>query len=164
MEIVIFFILAAVAVLAAVGVVAQRNAVRSALFLLVHFVCLAGLYILLNAQFVAMVQIIVYAGAIVVLFLFVVMLLGMERAEETPDLRPYYGLAGALLGVLLLVGVVWALLSVSPGSVSAGEPGSTVRDIGTALLTDFAVPFELASVVLLVAMVGAIALARRKLS
>jgi NADH-quinone oxidoreductase subunit J len=161
---VIFFILAAVAVLAAVGVVAQRNAVRSALFLLVHFICLAGLYILLNAQFVAMVQIIVYAGAIVVLFLFVVMLLGMERAEETPDLRPYYGLAGALLGVLLLVGVVWALLSGSAGSLSAGEPGSTVREIGAALLTDFAVPFELASVVLLVAMVGAIALARRKLS
>jgi NADH-quinone oxidoreductase subunit J len=161
---VIFFILAAVAVLAAVGVVAQRNAVRSALFLLVHFICLAGLYILLNAQFVAMVQIIVYAGAIVVLFLFVVMLLGMERAEETPDLRPYYGLAGALLGVLLLVGVVWALLSGSAGAVSAGEPGSSVRDIGTALLTDFAVPFELAAVVLLVAMVGAIALARRKLS
>ena len=161
---VIFFILAAVAVLAAVGVVAQRNAVRSALFLLVHFICLAGLYILLNAQFVAMVQIIVYAGAIVVLFLFVVMLLGMERAEETPDLRPYYGLAGALLGVLLLVGLVWALLSGSAGPLSAGEPGSSVREIGTALLTDFAVPFELASVVLLVAMVGAIALARRKLS
>jgi NADH-quinone oxidoreductase subunit J len=157
-EMVIFFILAAVAVLAAVGVVAQRNAVRSALFLLVHFICLAGLYILLNAQFVAMVQIIVYAGAIVVLFLFVVMLLGMERAEETPDLRPYYGLVGALLGVLLLAGVVWALLSAGAGAVPAAAPGSSVRDIGTALLTDFAVPFEL------VAMVGAIALARRKLS
>jgi NADH-quinone oxidoreductase subunit J len=161
---VIFFVLAAVAVLAAVGVVAQRNAVRSALFLLVHFICLAGLYILLNAQFVAMVQIIVYAGAIVVLFLFVVMLLGMERAEEAPDLRPYFGLAGVLLGVLLLAGVVWALLSVAPGTLSAGTSGSSVRSIGTALLTDFAVPFELASVVLLVAMVGAIALARRKLS
>jgi NADH-quinone oxidoreductase subunit J len=163
-EMVIFFILAAVAVLAAVGVVAQRNAVRSALFLLVHFICLAGLYVLLNAQFVAMVQIIVYAGAIVVLFLFVVMLLGMERAEETPDLRPYYGLAGVLLGVLLLAGVVWALLSAGAGAVPAEAPGSSVRDIGVALLTDFAVPFELASVVLLVAMVGAIALARRKLS
>jgi NADH-quinone oxidoreductase subunit J len=161
---VIFFVLAAVAVLAAVGVVAQRNAVRSALFLLVHFICLAGLYILLNAQFVAMVQIIVYAGAIVVLFLFVVMLLGMERAEEGPDLRPYFGLVGALLGVLLLAGVVWALLSVSPGPVTAATPGSSVRGIGAALLTDFAVPFELASVVLLVAMVGAIALARRKMS
>lgn len=161
---VIFVILAVVAVLAAVGVVAQRKAVRSALFLLVHFICLAGLYILLNAQFVAMVQIIVYAGAIVVLFLFVVMLLGMERAEEPPDLRPYFGLAGALLAILLLVGVAWALLSGGGGSVPAEAAGGGVRDIGAALLTDFAVPFELASVVLLVALVGAVALARRRLS
>ncbi len=161
---VIFIILAAVAVLAAVGVVAQRSAVRSALFLLLHFVCLAGLYLLLNAQFVAMVQIIVYAGAIVVLFLFVVMLLGVERAAEPPDLRPYYGLAGALLGVLLLAGVAWALLSVGGGPVPAEAAGGSVREIGTALLTEFAVPFELVSVALLAALVGAIALARRRLS
>lgn len=161
---VIFIILAAVAVLAAVGVVAQRSAVRSALFLLLHFICLAGLYILLNAQFVAMVQIIVYAGAIVVLFLFVVMLLGMERAQEAPDLRAYYGLAGALLGVLLLAGLVWALLLAGTDSTPAGSGGGSVRDIGAALLTDFAVPFELASVVLLVALVGAVALARKRLS
>jgi len=163
-ELVIFIILAAVAVLAAVGVVAQRSAVRSALFLLLHFVCLAGLYILLNAQFVAMVQIIVYAGAIVVLFLFVVMLLGMERAQEAPDLHPYYGLAGVGLAVLLLVGVIWALLLAGAGPIPAAAPGSSVREIGTALFTDLSVPFELASVLLLVALVGAVALARRKLS
>ncbi|MEJ2208180.1 MAG: NADH-quinone oxidoreductase subunit J [Anaerolineae bacterium] len=163
MELVIFIVLAAVAVLAAVGVVAQRSAVRSALFLLLHFVCLAGLYILLNAQFVAMVQIIVYAGAIVVLFLFVVMLLGMERAQESPDLRPYYGLAGGVLALLLVVGLVWALLLDSAGEISATAAGGSVRDLGAALLTGYAVPFELASVLLLVALVGAVALARKRL-
>ena len=163
MELVIFLVLAAMAVLAAVGVVAQRSAVRSALFLLLHFVCLAGLYILLNAQFVAMVQIIVYAGAIVVLFLFVVMLLGMERAQEPPDLRPYYGLVGGVLALLLVVGIVWALLLGGAGEITAAAAGGSVRDLGTALLTGYAVPFELASVLLLVALVGAVALARKRL-
>ena len=109
MEMVLFFILAIVAVLSGLGVIAQRNAVRSALFLLVNFCCLAGLYLLLYAQFVAVVQVIVYASAIVVLFLFAVMLLGAERAEETPDNLQYQWLVGGLLGVLLLVGVVLAV-------------------------------------------------------
>ncbi|HSJ57674.1 MAG TPA: NADH-quinone oxidoreductase subunit J [Anaerolineae bacterium] len=163
MEMVVFAVLAGVAVLAGLGVVAQRNVVHSALFLLVNFACLAGLYILLNAQFLAVVQIIVYATAIVVLFLFVVMLLGMEHARETPDLRPYHAIAGAALGALLLGGVVWAFVA-SPAA-AAIEPGivSDVREIGAALLTDFSVPFELVSVVLLVALIGAIVLAKTRL-
>ena len=163
MELVIFFILAAVAVLTAIAVVAQRSAVRSALFLLLNLCSLAGLYILLNAQFVAMVQIILYAGAIVVLFLFVVMLLGLERAVETPDTRPYQVVAGGLLGALLLAGVVWAIVLAGAGPDSATATAGSVRNIGAALLTDFAVPFELASVVLLVAIVGALVLAKAKL-
>jgi NADH-quinone oxidoreductase subunit J len=150
MEMVLFFILATVAVAAGVGVIAQRSAVRSALSLLVNFCCLAGLYILLNAQFVAIVQVIVYAGAIVVLFLFVVMLLGMERAEESPDPRRYQWIAGIVLGVLLLIGIVWALLLAG---TSPSPP----------LLTDFVVPFELASLVLLVAIIGAVVLAKKRL-
>jgi NADH-quinone oxidoreductase subunit J len=121
MEMVVFAVLAGVAVLAALGVVAQRNVVHSALFLLVNFSCLAGLYILLNAQFLAVVQVIVYATAIVVLFLFVVMLLGMERAREAPDLRPYHTIAGVALGATLLGGVVWAF-AASPAA-AAIEPG-----------------------------------------
>lgn len=163
MEMVIFFILAAVAVFTAVAVVAQRSAVRSALFLLLNFCSLAGLYILLNAQFVAMVQIILYAGAIVVLFLFVVMLLGLERAVEAPDTRPYQVVAGGLLGALLLAGVVWAIVLTGAGPASSTATAGSVRNIGAALLTDFAVPFELASVVLLVAIVGALVLAKAKL-
>ena len=163
MEMVIFFILAIVAVAAGVGVIAQRSAVRSALFLLVNFCCLAGLYILLNAQFVAVVQVIVYAGAVVVLFLFVVMLLGMERAEEAPDPRRYQWIAAVLLGVLLLVGIVWALIPAGRETIQALAPTDNVREIGAALLTQFAIPFELASVVLLVAIIGAVVLAKKRL-
>ena len=163
MEMVLFFILATVAVAAGVGVIAQRSAVRSALFLLINFCCLAGLYILLNAQFVAIVQVIVYAGAIVVLFLFVVMLLGMERAEESPDPRRYQWIAGIVLTVLLLAGIVWALLLAGTGPASPLVPTDNVREIGAALLTDFAIPFELASIVLLVAIIGAVVLAKKRL-
>jgi NADH-quinone oxidoreductase subunit J len=170
MEMVLFFILAIVAVAAGVGVIAQRSAVRSALFLLVNFCCLAGLYLLLNAQFVALVQVIIYAGAVVVLFLFILMLLGIERAEESPDLRKYQSIAGVLLGALFLVGIIWALIpigtSLSPAAadwVQALVPTDNVREIGAAMLTDFAIPFELASIVLLVAIIGAVVLAKKRL-
>ena len=170
MEMVLFFILAIVAVAAGVGVIAQRSAVRSALFLLVNFCCLAGLYLLLNAQFVALVQVIIYAGAVVVLFLFILMLLGIERAEESPDLRRYQWIAGVLLGALFLAGIIWALIPIGTSLIPAatdwvGElvPSDNVREIGAAMLTDFAIPFELASVVLLVAIIGAVVLARKRL-
>jgi len=163
MEMVIFWVLAAVAVGAALGVVAQRSAMRSALFLLVNFCCLAGLYILLNAQFVAVVQVVIYAGAVVVLFLFVVMLLGVERAEELPDLRRGQQVVGALLALLLVAGIAWAFLGA--GQVPAAAPGQagSVRAIGAALLTAYAVPFEMTAVLLLVAIVGAIVLAKSRL-
>jgi NADH-quinone oxidoreductase subunit J len=163
MEMVLFFVLAFVAVGAAIGVIAQRNAARSALFLLVNFCCLAGLYVLLNAQFVAIVQVIIYAGAVVVLFLFIVMLLGMERAEEVPDLRRYQWIAGSLLGALLLFGIVWALIPAQAETVRALVPVDNVKAIGVALLTDYAIPFELSSVLLLVAIVGAVVLAKTRL-
>ena len=162
MEMVIFLVLAVVAVAAGVGVIAQRRAARSALFLLVNLCCLAGLYILLNAQFVAVMQVIVYAGAIVVLFLFVVMLLGVEQVLEQADPRRYQGIAGGLLGLLLAGGIVWALLQSPTGSI-AELTADNVRQIGAALLTDFAIPFELVSVVLLVAIIGAFVLAKKKL-
>ncbi|NLF14593.1 MAG: NADH-quinone oxidoreductase subunit J [Anaerolineaceae bacterium] len=163
MEMVIFWVLAVVAVGAGLGVVAQRSAVRSALFLLVHFCCLAGLYILLNAQFVALVQVLIYAGAVVVLFLFVVMLLGVERAEELPDPRRLQRVVGGLLAVLLLAGIAWAFLETGQGPAAAPGMAGSVRAIGSALLTAYVVPFEMAAVLLLVAIVGAIVLAKSRL-
>ena len=168
---VIFFLLAIVAVAAGVGVIAQRSAVRSALFLLVNFCCLAGLYILLNAQFVAAVQVIVYAGAIVVLFLFVVMLLGIERAEESPapaagsraGLQRMQWIAALLLGLLFLAGIIWALVPAQAATSGAVTPTDNVQAIGAALLTDFAIPFELTALVLLVAIIGTVVLAKKRL-
>ncbi len=163
MEMVLFFILAAVAVGTGVGVVAQRNVTKSALFLLLNFCSLAGLYILLNAQFVALIQVIVYAGAVVVLFLFVVMLLGIDRIVEPPDARRYQWIAAALLGVLLLAGMVWAVVEAGPGSMPELVPSDNVREIGAALLTGYMIPFELVSLVLLVAIIGAVVLAKKRL-
>ncbi len=173
MELAIFSILAVIAVLAAVGVIAQRSAVRSALFLLVNFTSLAGLYLLLNAQFVAVVQIIVYAGAVVVLFLFVVMRLGIERAEEA-DGGPGVGpaakrlsraqwVAGSLLGVLLLAGIAWAVVLARIGAGAPLARADNARQIGQALTTGLSIPFELVAVVLLIAVIGTVVLAKRKL-
>jgi NADH-quinone oxidoreductase subunit J len=163
MEMVLFFVLAVVAVGTGVGVVAQRNVTKSALFLLLNFCSLAGLYILLNAQFVALVQVIVYAGAVVVLFLFVVMLLGIDRIVETPDSRRYQWIAAVLLGALLLAGLVWAVIAAGTGAMPELLPSDNVREIGAALLTDYAIPFELVSLVLLVAIIGALVLAKKRL-
>jgi NADH-quinone oxidoreductase subunit J len=161
MERVLFTILAAIAAAAGVGVVAQRSATRSALFLLVNFCCLAGLYLLLSAEFVAMAQVIIYAGAIVVLFLFVVLLLGIERVEEARDMRLYQGIAGALLGTLLLAGIAWALVLAWAGPGAGPAPAENAAQIGQALLGAYAIPFEMAGVVLLVAIVGTVVLARK---
>lgn len=163
MEMLVFLTLAALAVASGVGVIAQRSAIRSALFLLANFCCLAGLYILLSAQFVALAHVIVYAGAIVVLFLFVVLLLGAERVQEKLGTRRAQLASGVLLGVLLLVGIIWALLSSAEIPAQALERTDNVREIGELLLTDFAIPFELAAVALLVAIIGAVVLAKKKL-
>jgi len=163
MEMAIFALLALLAVGAGLGVVAQRDAFKSALFLLLNFCSLAGLYLLLNAQFVAVVQIIIYAGAVVVLFVFMVMLIGAEGKYDIPNPRLYQWLLAAFLGLLFLVGVVWALLPAESGVVPPLAPGDNVRALGAALLTDFVVPFELTALVLLVAIIGAVVLAKKRL-
>jgi NADH-quinone oxidoreductase subunit J len=109
------------------------------------------------------VQVIVYAGAVVVLFLFVVMLLGIEQVEERSDLRRYQWIAGGVLGLLLLAGVIWALVPFVSKTAPPLVRVDDVRQIGAALLTDFAIPFELVSIVLLVAIIGAVVLAKRSL-
>ncbi|HNR97121.1 MAG TPA: NADH-quinone oxidoreductase subunit J [Anaerolineae bacterium] len=163
MELVVFLILAVLAVVSGAGVIAQRSATRSALFLLACFCCLAGLFILLNAQFVALAQVIVYAGAIVVLFLFVVLLIGIERVAEKPGPRKSERVAGILLGAMLLVGIVWAILATKGSTAAPLSRADNVREIGQLLLSGWAIPFEMAAVVLLVAIVGAAVLAKKRL-
>jgi NADH-quinone oxidoreductase subunit J len=168
MEMVLFVVLGAIAIAAALGVIIARKAIYSALFLLVNFCSLAGLYLLLNAQFLAAAQVIVYAGAIVVLFLCATMLLG--GGEETTDLKSQISrnyLAIALTVVLLVeVGYVVAsgTLTGTQGSDTPEAIASlgNVQAIGKLLFTDYLLPFELAAVLLLIGIIGAVVLAKKK--
>jgi NADH-quinone oxidoreductase subunit J len=166
-----FWILAALAVVASVLVVGQRNPMYSVLLLIVSFGALSGLYLLLDAPFVAMIQIIIYAGAIMVLFLFVVMLLNVpsEDAGEGGRVARVFGAGprrfGAVLSAVLAIELALALVRVASTplpSRTGGPPAATVYDIGVRLFRDYTFAFEATSVLILVAMVGAIVLARKE--
>ena len=170
---VLFYVFSAVAVGASLLVIGQRNPMYSIMLLIASFGALSALYIQLDAPFVAMAQIIVYAGAIMVLFLFVVMLLNAPREDaaqwdRTHPLRhPGVTRFGAMLAVLLTVQLVWALLRVTDASAAVGERGdvaelTSVRTVGRVLFTDYMFAFEATSVLILVAMVGAVLLAARE--
>jgi NADH-quinone oxidoreductase subunit J len=164
----LFYLFGAIAVVASLLVIAQKNPIYSVLLLIASFGALSGLYVLLDAPFVAVTQIIVYAGAIMVLFLFVVMLLNAPHEETEYDervhplLRPGPTWFGGLLAAGLLVEVVWALARHSESGAFPRGAVSSVRTIGRALFTDYAFPFEVTSVLILVAMMGAVVLARRE--
>lgn len=168
----LFIIFALIAVTAALGVIISRKPVYSALFLLLNFATLAALYIMLEAQFIAAVQVIVYAGAIVVLFLFVVMLIGGGELSDIRDPNKSWRqrltaprITALVLGVLLLAGVIFGLvtgqLNAIQGSEAAFDHGSAGA-IASVLYTDYLLPFELAAVLLLVGLVGAVVLAQRE--
>jgi NADH-quinone oxidoreductase subunit J len=178
-----FWILAPIALGSGVSVVLLRNPVHAALMLVVNFFMIAVLFAVLEAQFLAVVQIIVYAGAIMVLFLFVIMLLGVDRPQERardriPGQRPAAVLLGVLLFAALLVGVAAPYLSsasacnVPPQAAAANEcrglaeinaaPGGNPRGIGRVLFTTYVWPFEVASVLLVIAALGAIVLGRKR--
>ena len=170
MEIFAFFVFAFIAIVASVVVIGQGNPMYSVMSLIGSFGALAGLYVMLDAPFTAVTQIIIYAGAIMVLFLFVVMLLNVPREEPLPPspvvniLGPTGVKLGALLSVLFAVEIVWALSRIGTGSFveDQGESLSSVRNIGRALFTEHAFAFEATSVLILVAMVGAVVLARKE--
>ena len=169
MEVVAFYAFAAIAVLASLLVVGQGNPMHSVMLLIVSFGALAGLYVLLDAPFTAVTQIIVYAGAIMVLFLFVVMLLNVPREEPAPRsssawLGPIGMRFGAVLSVLLAIEILWALGRVGIGWFTEGTSlsVSSVALIGSALFTRHAFAFEATSILILVAMIGAVVLARRE--
>jgi NADH-quinone oxidoreductase subunit J len=172
-ESILFYVLSALAIGTSALVIGQRNAMYSVMLLIASFGALSGLYILLDAPFVAVVQIIVYAGAIMVLFLFVVMLLNapQEDAAEWDRSHPLRrtGLVrgGTALATLLVVQLAWALSKVTAfgagvGSRSDAATVSSVRELGRVLFTDHGFAFEATSVLILVAMVGAVVLARRE--
>jgi len=160
---VVFFVLAALAVIGAISLILQKHPIHSALSLIVVMVALAGLYLLLGAEFVAAVQIIVYGGAIMVLFVFVIMLLN-AGVEEHTSISKMAGAPGLLL-VVALAGVVAATIAKSAAGVQAvpqtGEISSTLG-ISNMIFKDFVYPFELTSFLILVAVLGATVLAQRE--
>jgi NADH-quinone oxidoreductase subunit J len=170
MDALFFWLFAAVAVVASLMVVGQRNPMYSVLLLIVSFAALAGLYVLLEAPFVAAIQIIIYAGAIMVLFLFVVMLLNVPTEDPVSGYHArLFGGAGprrfgAVLSVVLVVELAWAVrqLQGTPLPSAAEAAPATVKDIGARLFQDYGFAFEATSVLILIAMVGAIVLARRE--
>ena len=168
MDLISFYIFGAIAVLASLGVVGQRNPMHSVMLLIVSFGALAGLYVLLDAPFTAVTQIIIYAGAIMVLFLFVVMLLNAHTEDDIPAavLGPRALRFGVLLSLVLVLEVVTLLakfgvftFSNDPAAVSQI---SSVAKIGQQLFTTHAFAFEVTSILILVSMVGAVVIARRE--
>ena len=169
-EAISFYTLSALILGLAVAVITTPNTVHSVLFLVMNFLCVAVLYVVLEAEFLAVIQVLVYAGGIVVLYLFVVMLVNPKRepeAHQDPRRLHLFGLALAGVVLLELVGIVVYNYSLEPSAPVAAALASPVQgnveQVGWLLYTDYLIPFELASVLLLVAMVGAIILAKREL-
>ncbi|MBI3635115.1 MAG: NADH-quinone oxidoreductase subunit J [Candidatus Rokubacteria bacterium] len=167
-----FLIVAAIALASALGLVIRRNPIHGALFLVVNLGSVAAFYLMLGAEFLAAAQVIVYAGAIMVLFVFAIMVLIPGKEETGPDPRYRYRVLALPLGGLLALQLLLALatrwrtlpLPAAPAAAtSAGaRPGGGVESIGRLLFTDYLFPFELTSILLLAAMVGVLLLARRR--
>jgi NADH-quinone oxidoreductase subunit J len=160
-QIAMFLILAAVTVAGAVSLILQRHPIHSALSLVVVMVALAGLYLLQGAEFVAAVQIIVYAGAIMVLFVFVIMLLNAGEEERT-NVSRLARFVGVPLGIAFLVEVAfWIGRATAHLGTGPAEMVST-RDLSSLLFREYVFPFELTSFLILIALLGALVLARRE--
>src|SRR5437588_12446589 len=162
---IIFYVLATMCVLGALSLIIQRHPIHSALSLIVVMVALAGLYLLMGAEFVAAVQIIVYGGAIMVLFVFVIMLLN-AGVEEHTSLSKLAGPPGLLLVVALAAFVVATIAKSGAGVQVAAQTGalSSTKGISEMVFKDFVYPFELTSFLILVAILGAVVLAQREKS
>ena len=167
----LFYLFATITVAGALMVVTQKNPVYSVLSIIAAFFGLAGLYVLLEAPFVAVAQIIIYAGAIMVLFLFVVMLLNAPREDAAewdrshPLYRPMAMRIGGALAVLLALELGWALSRTTGLAAGIGEDRpavSSVEELGRVLFTDYMFAFEVTSILIIAAMVGAVVLARRR--
>src|SRR5512138_2816562 len=166
-DLILFLILALVAVGTALGMLLSRNAVYSALFLVLNFVTVAVFYLLLGAPFIAMSQITVYAGAIMVLFLFVIMLLGAESLPEE-EVLPWQKPLAIILAVLLAGETAFLLITRAQPSGNVTPPETAVnnvdalRQLGQSLFSQYLLPFEVTSILLLVSMVGAIVLTQKE--
>jgi NADH-quinone oxidoreductase subunit J len=162
MPLVAFVIIALIALGSALGLILKRNPIHAALFLVINLASVAALYLMLGAEFLAAAQVIVYAGAIMVLFVFAIMVLIPGKEETGPDPRRPWRLVALPAGGVLLV-MVLAIVIGTQGPTPVGSPApGGVEAIGRLLFGDYLFPFELTSVLLLAAMVGVLLLARRR--
>jgi NADH-quinone oxidoreductase subunit J len=158
---VVFIILSIITLGAALAVVSSKNLFHSALFLILSFVGVAGLYILLEAGFLAAVQILIYVGAISILIIFAIMLTRRLMAKDLTQRNAQWGISG-LVALLLFVVLCFVLLRVNWPVVEATVPQESISILGQELMNTYALPFEVASVLLLVALVGSIIIARER--
>ena len=166
LEFILFFVFAAIAAVSSVLMITRSNPVISALFLVLNFAALAGLYLLLNAQFIAVAQVIVYAGAIMVLFLFVIMLLRPEK-EKFFSSHPKIKIFSIAITALVFLQLVFMIFISKPApslnpAVAASVQAGTIEQIGKELYTNYVLPFEAAGYLLLAATIGALVLAKKK--
>ena len=169
MTVFFFLPIAAVAVISAILVIILRNPIHSALSLVLTFFSLAGLYVLLNAQFIAAIQVIVYAGAIMVLFLFVIMLLNLDEKKRTRERHPLQKAFGIVLACFILAGIGSVIATGILYGNKGGETAVKVSAVGNTkalaglLFTEWVLPFEITSILLLAAIIGAIVLSKKEL-
>lgn len=160
-----FYFFALLAIVAALCFVTRRNPVAAALWLVNVMFALSGLYVMLDAPFIAVIQVLVYAGAIMVVFVFVVMLLNLGQASEVSDVRPAAARLGAgALGIGIAASVIVVLRQRLPDVNLAAASDNVVTPIAEALFNDYLIAFEVTSLILLVAVVGAVVLAKRRVS
>jgi NADH-quinone oxidoreductase subunit J len=166
-DLIVFLVLSLVAITSSLGMLVSRNAVYSALYLVLNFVTVAVFYLLLGAPLIAMSQITVYAGAIMVLFLFVIMLLGTDTLPES-NVLPWQKPLALMLSFILVVQAVYLIFSRAQHDQFITAPDASVntmenlREMALTLFSDYLLPFEVTSILLLVAMIGALALARKE--
>jgi NADH-quinone oxidoreductase subunit J len=158
-----FIVIGAVALASAAGVISSRMPIHSALFLLTNFASLAVLYITLDAQFLAAAQVIIYAGGIVILILFVIMLIGSEQIETRAAHRAWTQYLGIALGIVLIAGLIYAIAGANVATPTTADTvqGGIPEALGVELFSRYILPFELTAVLLLVALLGALLVARR---
>ncbi len=158
----LFFLLAIISVGAVLGLIFSKNQAHNALFVILAFLCLAGLFALLDAPFIAVIQIIIYAGAIMVLFIFVIMMVNLKEGVPPEKKRWTMGLS-FLIGIVLVIELIVALSGAlspaqSPGSAELANP----TNLGKLLFTEYLYPFEITSILIIAVLVGAIVLVKKK--
>ncbi len=162
----IFLGVALTSVVASLLLITRKNPIHSALFLVLNFLCVAVLYILLYSQFIAIIQVVVYAGAIVMLIVFVIMLLDLEQELRSGLKLLYSKVIGSVLAVFFLFGLIYSVVAKSPtgqkGTYTPEKMVANVKAVGELLFTDYLFPFEIVSILLVTAIIGAVILSKRR--